>query len=960
LVSAASWLPGWSYRIPIGIDGNAENLTDYQIKVTLQGTNPLSSDYIDFDKILTNGNDVIFTDSDGITEINFWIEEWDDVTENATIWVKVPSIPQEGTKTIYIYYGNLNAATTSNGTATFLLFDDFSGAVDGLWHKYLRNPVLDVVDSTWESHHIGDPWVIYDNGTYHMWYYGVDTPGNARVGYANSTDGITWNKYDGNPILTNGPPGSYDAVHAHKPSVVFKDGTYYMYYSALGSNGGTIALATSTSPIGPWTKYSGNPVLSPTETWENNTLDCPSVMYDSDEDIWKMWYSSGVRNHEPIYWNYATSRDGYNWTKYSGNPIASPPNDNSWLNGGLGGTDVLKINGTYHMYYNAFDKGGGSKVGYTNSSDGIIWNPEASDLILGPSNPGSWDSVSVYRPNAQFVDGQWVLWYNARPFGTTERIGYANKIRIDPNKWSDDGNYAIENGRITIKKGFGSIYSSKNWHGIAMSSTGQYQAAVVYGGQIYISFDYGNTWAIKDSGRDWAGIAMSSTGQYQTAVVYGGQIYISSDYGNNWTAKSSATRWHGIAMSSTGQYQTAVVYGGQIYISSDYGNNWTAKDNATGWYGIAMSSTGQYQTALVCRGPIYISSDYGNTWAIKAHSARNWYGIAMSSSGQYQTAVVYEGQIYISSDHGNNWTAKDSARNWIGAAMSSTGQYQTAVVYGGQIYISSDYGDNWTAKDSARDWIEAAMSSTGQYQTAVISGGQIYISSDYGNNWTAKGGPITDYLLTSTDSFILPLAIEAKAKVGSDWDNGLGWNFAVFWGSLWRSEGYLGGHYKSDIFDYSSLERFSNGIQTDSYETTECIGADTWYHLSLLINSSNQYYKVNDSIKANLTTTPSEDPGKVTLIVSKIPGDTNTYTTYFDWVFIRNYTSPEPSVNLSSSVEIVVDFDHDGDVDAEDLHNIADQWLNPPGIPSADIAPPPSGDGIVNFLDFAEFAKYWL
>jgi len=317
--------------------------------------------------------------------------------------------------------------------AVLILINLASAVDEWQWHKYELNPVLDVVASTWESHHIGDPWVIYDNGTYHMWYYAVDDPGNARIGYANSTNGISWTKYGDNPVLSNGSAGSYDEVHAHKPSVVLKNGTYYMYYTAARGNM-TIALATSTDRIN-WTKYSGNPVLSSNETWEENALDCPSVMYDSDENIWKMWYSSGISSYsEPVNWNYATSTDGYNWTKYSGNPIASPPNDGSWLSDGLGGTDVLKINNTYHMYYNAFSMGGISRVGYTNSSDGITWNPKIGDLILDLGTSGSWDSGQVYRPNAQVVDGQWKLWYNAKPTGSaTERIGYVNKFNVDPS-----------------------------------------------------------------------------------------------------------------------------------------------------------------------------------------------------------------------------------------------------------------------------------------------------------------------------------------------------------------------------------------------------------------------------------------------------------------------------------------------------------------------------------------------
>jgi formylglycine-generating enzyme required for sulfatase activity len=53
------------------------------------------------------------------------------------------------------------------------------------------------------------------------------------------------------------------------------------------------------------------------------------------------------------------------------------------------------------------------------------------------------------------------------------------------------------------------------------------------------------------------------------------------------------------------------------------------------------------------------------------------------------------------------------------------------------------------------------------------------------------------------------------------------------------------------------------------------------------------------------------------------------------------------------------DITDDGAIDFEDLIVLASQWLQVPGIPSADIAPTPA-DGIVNFLDFAVIADHWL
>jgi len=60
------------------------------------------------------------------------------------------------------------------------------------------------------------------------------------------------------------------------------------------------------------------------------------------------------------------------------------------------------------------------------------------------------------------------------------------------------------------------------------------------------------------------------------------------------------------------------------------------------------------------------------------------------------------------------------------------------------------------------------------------------------------------------------------------------------------------------------------------------------------------------------------------------------------------------------STPIPGDFEPDGDVDFADLMILANQWLQPPSTPSADIAPQPNGDGIVNFLDFAILVDNWL
>lgn len=89
-------------------------------------------------KCRTDFGDLRFTGSDGTTLLNYWIEGEVD-NYSASFWVQVSGDLSSTNQTIYVYYGNDSATTTSNGYHTFLFFDDFSGNlskwtnVSGTW-----------------------------------------------------------------------------------------------------------------------------------------------------------------------------------------------------------------------------------------------------------------------------------------------------------------------------------------------------------------------------------------------------------------------------------------------------------------------------------------------------------------------------------------------------------------------------------------------------------------------------------------------------------------------------------------------------------------------------------------------------------------------------------------------------------------------------------------------------------
>ena len=122
-----NWLSGYIYRIPITIDNpNSTALTNYQVLIVTNTANLISQG-----KMKSNGADIRFTDEDGETLLSYWIEEGTINTGSTRIWVKVPNIPVNSTKIIYMYYGKADATSESNGDNTFEFFDDFEdGQID--------------------------------------------------------------------------------------------------------------------------------------------------------------------------------------------------------------------------------------------------------------------------------------------------------------------------------------------------------------------------------------------------------------------------------------------------------------------------------------------------------------------------------------------------------------------------------------------------------------------------------------------------------------------------------------------------------------------------------------------------------------------------------------------------------------------------------------------------------------
>jgi predicted GH43/DUF377 family glycosyl hydrolase len=335
----------------------------------------------------------------------------------ATSWddfhVHSPSILEDGGK-VAMWYAGEDGSKTRIGYATIPEIDN--------WEKYSGNPVLDIgPGGQWDDEHVRSPSVIFDGSIYHMWYCGYRNF-EWKIGYANSTDGINWNKYSSNPVMSLGSSGSWDDKQVLQPVVLYNGGIYHMWFS--GDDGTTtrrIGYANSTDGL-TWNKYSGNPIINvgTSGLWDDESIYPRTVIKDGS--TYKMWYHAQDGTNQRI--GYATSPDGLSWTKYPGNPIMDLGPSGSWEDTNVFKPTILYDGSIYQMWYGGGDSSV-SRTGYATSSDGINWQRYPGNPILDVGSPGSFDDVHT-TPCSIYYDGiTYHFWYTSYD-GSTYRIGYAN------------------------------------------------------------------------------------------------------------------------------------------------------------------------------------------------------------------------------------------------------------------------------------------------------------------------------------------------------------------------------------------------------------------------------------------------------------------------------------------------------------------------------------------------------
>jgi hypothetical protein len=196
----------WNYRKKITITENSNlTSTNYPVKFTV--------DFV-IDKMKSDFSDLRFTENDGATLLDYYIESYVDST-SAEVWVVIPSITASSTLEIYMYYDNSAATNIGDIDNVYIFRDDASSDRNT---EYIRG---------------SGATLNYNSGGYYSFVGGFGGP-------AVTISGI----YDNVEII-----GSVAGINSRKPSIVSRwDGisipNAYSSYSSVNMYKSTIETMT--------------------------------------------------------------------------------------------------------------------------------------------------------------------------------------------------------------------------------------------------------------------------------------------------------------------------------------------------------------------------------------------------------------------------------------------------------------------------------------------------------------------------------------------------------------------------------------------------------------------------------------------------------------------------------------------------------------------------------------------
>jgi len=168
------------------------------------------------------------------------------------------------------------------------------------FYRFLDKPIISP-ETDFENISTMNPFVMYENGKFRMWYAAGESCEPNVICYAESDDGIVWNKYPKNPIFECNKEKEYEQNRIGAVDILKDEKGYLMFYIGYRDvNTACVCVARSKNGIDGWVRYDKNPLVSPTPgAWDGEACYKPTVVKRKD-GTYMLWYNGRIGGDEFI------------------------------------------------------------------------------------------------------------------------------------------------------------------------------------------------------------------------------------------------------------------------------------------------------------------------------------------------------------------------------------------------------------------------------------------------------------------------------------------------------------------------------------------------------------------------------------------------------------------------------------------------------------------------------------
>ena len=557
---------GTQYRVPLIVDNsaNADTLLDYAVPFILSAAN------FDFTHAAFGGADLQAKKLNGASLYHCLRSDLDWSIDTAWVYVRFDSIYGGIGDTLgWLYFGA--GSSTENCDSTFLFYVDFNTEFPLMELMKCRTikphraaiTELPIVDeggaADWDYHirEIGNVLLDFtadDSIRYRTWYTGWKTnqgqDGDTYIGYAYSSDGITWTKYGKcTDFLSQDPYIIRNTTDNLTMYYEIKTGAFCCIGRAISIDGGSswTAIDTALSP-----KAGGSP-----NNWQVSDVSSPAVLLDisGSDTTWYLFYEGRGALGGEI--GCATSTDGITFTQPD-DTCFGPGAAGEWDDEQVISDDIL-YDTTNSLYWLSYHGWGGTAwragLAYSSSLNGS-WTRLEFNPITPAELQGAPRGLQFYY-DPSYQNGSYIFHYllasdapiyRGYPCDTTNSSWPFSNLTLEMKPsgygrvWGDGSTLYMEAKQYA--KTSISIYSDSIFTGgIIVDIRCRFNGSVAPGCKYRnLSIGYGNLYDANGGTTDWY-FTVPDSGYYQYSRFQRARIYREPgnvEIASNWDAGDSS------------------------------------------------------------------------------------------------------------------------------------------------------------------------------------------------------------------------------------------------------------------------------------------------------------------------------------------------------------------------------------------------------------------------------------